>query len=89
MKTTTVILSTLGLMTTLLLSGCGGNDDDDKVATTPAPSTSVPDTAGVSANAFITYLTTLTPNDETSEPLTLGNSFSVPNEDAAEPQRLG
>lgn len=88
MKTTTRIFLTMGLMTTLLVGGCGGDDDDDQVATTPAPSTSVPSSAGVSANAFIAFLTTLNPNDETSEPLTVGDSFAVPDEDAGEPQPL-
>lgn len=88
MKTTTKIFSTMGLMATLLVGGCGGDDDDDQAATTPAPSTSVPSSAGVSAGAFITYLMTLNPNDETSEPLTLGDNFAVPDENAAEPQPL-
>lgn len=88
MKTTTRIFLTMGLITTLLVGGCGSNNHDDNVATTPASSTSVPDSAGVSANAFITFLTTLNPNDETSEPLTLGNSFAVPTEDTADPQPL-
>lgn len=88
MKTTTRIFLTVGLTTTLLVGGCGSNDDEDTVATTPASSTSVPDSAGVSATAFITYLMTLKSNDETSEPLTLGNSFAVPDEEASEPQPL-
>ena len=85
MKTTTRIFLTMGLITTLLVGGCGSSNHD---ATTPASSTSVPDSAGVSANAFITFLMSLNPNDETSEPLTLGNSFAVPDEDAGEPQPL-
>ncbi len=89
MKTTTRIFLTAGLMTTLMVSGCGSNNDEDAVATAPpASSTSVPDGAGVSATAFITYLMTLKSNDETSEPLTLGNSFAVPDEEASEPQPL-
>ena len=88
MKTTNMIWATVGLMTTLLLGGCGSNDDEDHVAGTPAPSTSVPDSAGVSADAFITFLMTLKSNDETSEPLTLGNNFAVPDEDAGDPQPL-
>jgi len=85
MKKTTRIFLTMGLITTLLVGGCGSSNHD---ATTPASSTSVPDSAGVSANAFITFLMSLNPNDETSEPLTLGNSFAVPDEDAGEPQPL-
>ena len=78
----------MGLMTTLLIGGCGSNNNDDQVATTPAPSASVPGSAGVSANAFIAFLMTLNPNDETSEPLALGDSFAVPDEDAGESQPL-
>ena len=85
MKKTTRIFLTMGLITTLLVGGCGSSNHD---ATTPAPSTSVPSSAGVSAGAFITYLMTLNPNDETSEPLTLGDNFAVPDENAAEPQPL-
>ena len=78
----------MGLMTTLLVGGCGSSDDDDPVATAPPGTASVPDSASASANAFITFLMSLNPNDETSEPLTLGDSFAVPDEDAGEPQPL-
>ena len=88
MKTITRIFLTLGLMAALMVGGCGSNNNDDQVATTPAPSTSVPGSAGASANAFIAFLTTLNPNDETSEPLTLCNSFAVPDEDTGESQPL-
>ena len=88
MKTTTRIFLITGLMATLLVSGCGGSDDEDTVATAPPGATSVPDSAGTSANAFITFLMTLNPNDETSEPLTLGSDFAVPNDDAGVPQPL-
>ena len=88
MKTTTRIFLITGLMTTLLLGGCGSSDNEDTVATAPPGSTTVPDSAGTSANAFITFLTTLNPNDETSEPLTLGSDFGVPNDASGQPQSL-
>ena len=88
MRTISKILLTTGLITTLIVSGCGRNDDAGPVATTPPTSTSVPDSAGVSAAAFIAYLMTLNPNDETSEPLTLSDSFAVPDDEANEPQPL-
>lgn len=88
MKTTAPIWLAMGLTTTLLLSGCGSNDDDDPVATAPPASASVPDSAGASASAFIAYLMTLGTNDETSEPMILGNGFAVPDEDKGEPQPL-
>ena len=88
MKTKTRIFLAIGLMTTLLVGGCGSSDDDDPVATAPPGSTSVPDSAGMSASAFITFLMTLNPNDETSEPLTLSDGFAVPDDDVGEPQPL-
>ena len=88
MKTISKILLTTELITTLIFSGCGSNDDSGPVAATPPPSTSVPESAGVSAAAFVAYLMTLNPNDETSEPLTLSDSFAVPADEANEPQSL-
>lgn len=85
MKTTSRLLLAAGLMTTLMVSGCWDSDDGGPVASAP---TSVPDSAGVSTAAFIAYLMTLDPNDETSEPLTLNNSFAVPDDEASEPQPL-
>lgn len=88
MKIKAPIWLAVGLMTTLLVSGCGSSDDD-KVATAPPTPATVPDSAGASASSFINYLMTLSPNDETSEPLSLGNGFAVPAEEASEPQPLG
>lgn len=74
------------LVTTLALAGCWGDDDDDPVPTpTPPGSTEVPDSAAASTMAFFAYLLSLGGSDESSEPLTLKDSFAVPADEAAEP----
>ena len=90
MKTTSRLLLAAGLMTTLMVSGCWDSDDDGPVAAAPATPTPtfVPDGAGVNTAAFIAYLMTLDPNDETSEPLSLRDSFAAPDDEASEPQPL-
>ena len=85
MKTTSKILLATGLITTLLVSGCGSNDDGGDGA---GSASFVPDSASASPAAFIAYLMTLNPDDETSEPLTLSDSFAVPADEASEPQPL-
>ena len=85
MKTISRIALAVGLTTTLLVSGCGS--DDDETAPPSAP-TAVPDSAGVSPAAFMAFLLTLGSGDESSEPLTLSDSFAVPNDETSEPQSL-
>ena len=85
MKTTSKILLATGLITTLLVSGCGSNDDGVGGA---GSASFVPDSASASPAAFISYLTTLDSSDESSEPLTLSDSFAVPDEEASGPQPL-
>jgi len=75
----------------LTLAGCWDDDNDDTVAVEPpgiAPTKEVPDSAGVSAAAFVSYILTLGASDETSEPLMIKDAFSVPPEDSAEPTPL-
>lgn len=48
----------------------------------------VPDSAGASAEAFRDFILTLGTNDETSEPLTISDGFSVPPDEGSEPQPL-
>jgi hypothetical protein len=71
----------------LALGGCWGDDDPDAPAT-PATGTAVPDSAGASASAFVSYVQSLDPNDDTSEPKTIGTAFAVPDDDASEPTTL-
>ena len=74
------------LTATLALGGCFGSDDDDVSA--PGTSTDVPDSAGASVSAFITYLSALSANDETSEPSAISDAFAVPPDEGGEPQPL-
>ena len=74
------------LVAALALAGCWDGDDDDPVsAPTPPASTEVPDSAGASTAAFFSYLLSLSSSDESSQPLTLKDSFAVPAEETAEP----
>ena len=82
MKITRMLLAASGAAAVLTLAGCW-DDDNDTVAEVPA-STAVPDSAGVSAAALVSYIMTLSASDESSEPLTLGDSFAVPPEESAD-----
>ena len=69
------------------LAGCGGwfgNDDNG-----PEPATTeVPDSAGSSSAAFVTFLQTFVAGDESSEPLTIKDSFTAPADETSEPTPL-
>ena len=73
---------------TLALSGCFGDDDDDLEPALPPASTEVPDSAGVSTASIFGYLLSLSATDESSEPLTLKDSFAVPADEVSEPTTL-
>lgn len=74
---------------TLVLAGCWGGDDGDPAPVpTPPGSTEVPDSAGISTAAFFSYLLSLSGADESSQPLTLKDSFAVPADEVAEPTPL-
>lgn len=79
------LLSAAGLVAALGLAGCW-NDDNNAVA--PAASTEVPDSAGVSTAAFVSFIMGLSASDETSEPLTIKDTFAVPAVETAEPTPL-
>ena len=74
------------LTVALTVGGCFGGGDDAAVA--PGNGNPVPDSAGASVAAFIAYLLALSPNDDTSEPSTISDSFAVPPDDVSEPQPL-
>ena len=86
MKITRVLLVSSAAALLLTLAGCWG-DSNDSVQETP-PNTAVPDSAGVSAAAFFSYILTLGASDESSEPLTIKDTFAVPPEEGAEPTPL-
>ena len=65
----------VALAAALTLSGCWGDNEDDLP---PVATTEVPDSAGISTAAFVSYLLTLGAGDESSEPLTLKETFAAP-----------
>ena len=78
-----------GLIAALSLSGCwSSNNDDDPVPPPPPVSTEVPDSAGLSTAAFVSFILGLNANDESSEPLTIKDAFAVPAEETADPTPL-
>ncbi len=84
MMTNRKLLAVTGLIVALSLAGCWDDDDDVQVPT----STEVPDSAGVGTAAFVAYLLTLSTSDESSEPLTIKDTFAVPDDESAEPTPL-
>lgn len=85
MKTHRKLLTATGLAVVVALAGCW--DDDDDPASLPVI-TEVPDSAGISTAAFVTFLLGLSASDESSEPLTINDSFAVPADDTNEPTPL-
>ena len=82
MNSTRLIVAASAAALALSLGGCWDDDDDTPPVAIPA---AVPDSAGASSTAFITYLMTLSDTDESSEPLTIGDTFAVPADDTSEP----
>lgn len=80
MKHINVLSFAASLVAVLAIAGCGSNSSDSG-SSSVATGTSVPASAGESVNAFINYLASLNPNDETSEPATLSDSFAVPEDE--------
>jgi hypothetical protein len=85
MNTSKKILCAVALLTPLLIVGCGGGGGNNGNV---ADATAVPDSAGVSAAAFLAFISSLGANDETSEPLTIGDNFAVPADEENDPQPL-
>lgn len=76
---------TAAVATTLTLSACGGGGDDTAAA---VPDTTVPASAGASGAAFMSFIQGLNPADETSEPLTIGDNFAVPDDETNDASAL-
>jgi len=87
MKTHRKLWAATSLVAALGLAGCWDGDDDDPVPV--AASTEVPDSAGVSTAAIVSFILGLSASDEASEPLTLKDSFAVPADETSEPTPLG
>ncbi len=85
-------LFAVALAASLGLAGCWNDDDDEEVPVPPPPPpvvvTEVPDSAGISVAAFFSFLSGLTTNDESSEPLTIKGTFAVPADESGEPTPL-
>ena len=86
MNTTKKILWLAALVTPLVIVGCGGGDDDNNGVT--ADATTVPASAGVSGAAFLSFISSLVSNDETSEPLVISDNLAVPDDEENESQPL-
>ena len=67
---------------TLALSACGGGGGGG--SSEAVPDTTVPASAGASVAAFMAFIQGLDPNDESSEPLTISDSFVPPVDDAGD-----
>jgi hypothetical protein len=86
MKNLRTLLAACGLIAASGLTGCWGNDDDGPRP--PTPITEVPDSAGVSTTSFVSFLLGLSTGDESSEPLTIQDTFAVPADETGEPTPL-
>ena len=86
MKTQRHLLAASGLIAVLGLAGCWG--DSENAAASPVAITEVPDSAGVSTAALVSFILGLNAGDEASEPLTIKDSFAVPADESAEPTPL-
>ena len=91
MKNQRKLLAAAGLMAALGLAGCWHNDDDPVPPAPPVPPvaiTEVPDSAGLSTAALVSFILGLSASEESSEPLTIKDAFAVPADDSAEPTPL-
>jgi hypothetical protein len=82
MTTQRKLLALTAMAVTFSMSGCWDDSNNDPVPATPV--TQVPDSAGVSTASFVSFLLGLNATDELSEPLTIGDAFAVPAEEAAD-----
>ena len=81
------LLAAGGLMAALALAGCW-DDNNNSDTVPPVASTEVPDSAGVSTASFVAFILGLSASDESSEPLTLKDTFAVPADETGEPTPL-
>ena len=88
MKNHQKLLAVTVLAATLGLTGCWHDDNNNGAAAPPTASTEVPDSAGLSTAALVSFILGLGAADESSEPLTLKDTFAVPADETAEPTPL-
>ena len=68
-------------------AGVGASPSSSSAATLSSNG-AVSDNVGVSVKAFMSYLLVMGANDETSEPATIKETFTVPSDEANEPQSM-
>ena len=80
--------ATLLIAAAAALAACGGGSTTDAPVIAPPvvvpPLTAVPDSSGLTIASFISFLTSLSATDETSEPLTIGSTFAAASDDTVE-----
>lgn len=85
MKNQRLLLTAGAMAAALMLGGCWNDDDDDA---NPLVTNEVPDSAGISTAAFTSFLMGLSVSNESSEPMSIKDSFSVPADESTEPTPL-
>lgn len=103
MMNTSKLSWALALGASLALGGCWGDDDVEPapvvitppevvppVVVVPLPEVLAvaPDSAGLSAAAFLSFVRGFNPADEANQPLTFKPDFAVPADETSEPQLL-
>lgn len=68
-------------------AGVGASPSSSSAATLSSNG-AVSDNVGVSVKAFMSYLLVMGASDETSEPATIKETFTVPSDEANEPQSM-
>lgn len=77
------LLFATSLAAALTVVGCGGgNDGDDEPA---AVTTTVPGSASASTASLLSFIMGLSDSDETTEPLSISDTFTVPPNESGEP----
>ncbi len=88
MNTPKKIWVAAALTSALALGGCFGGGDDDDDAPVAGNGQPVPDSAGASTAVFVAFILALNPNDESSEPSAISDSFAVPPDEIGDPQPM-
>jgi hypothetical protein len=91
MKTPHVLVVVTGCAMALAVASCGGGSNGNggtPPVVTQVPVTQVPDSASVSTSSFVSYVQTLGATDESTEALTIKDTFAVPVDETSEPTPL-
>jgi hypothetical protein len=82
------LLAATSLVAVLGLAGCWDDNNSSADPVPPTASTEVPDSAGISTASIVSFILGLSGSDESSEPLTIKDTFAVPADESAEPTPL-